>query len=249
MAKDKKNGSTAVAPAERKELAVVNPEAARLFLDETQGTPREVPTQLPQVRIMHDDAQWCLPSGELVYEIAGYPIMYFMTRQWYRQAFKPGGKGQPPDCFSGDCVTPDARSGDKQAEECATCPQSQWESGRDGRGQACATHLWVFLYDPESDNIMFFRAPPSSLSALKGTRFKTGYFGQASARSGGAYEIVWSTFGLTKVDGAKHSVVTPKMGPTAGVETVRKIVDARKRFLAAMREMRGLSPEAVDDEQ
>jgi len=227
------------------------PAAAAAFLAEAKGE-RQVEHKLPLIQIQHRTGEFLLPSGELAREVSGYPVYYFQTRRYYKKPPKPGEKGSPPDCWSGDMVLPSPSSLEIQHEDCAGCPLNQFGTGRDGRSKACGTYTSIFLLNPRFGEIPLgvIVAPPSSLRTLLGTRFQPGYFGQAAARHG-VYEIVWTKFRL-RVQGEGESVtyctLDPVMGPACeDVERVKRIAGVRNQFLALMDEFRSRIPEGYEN--
>jgi len=218
----------------------LNP-AAQAFLQELEGD-RQVPKGIPLISIDHQEGVFVLPSGEIVREIAGYPIYYFQTRRYYERPPMPGSKGQPPDCWSGDLEFPSREAKKVQNAMCSGCPQAEWGTARDGRGQACSTQTWVFLLNPQFGNppIGVIVFPPSSIRRLLGTRTQPGYFGQAGARHG-AYEIVWSVFALERQSGqVPFCIVDPIMGEAVSdIETARVLSRVRNDFRSMMDALRG----------
>jgi len=218
----------------------LNP-AAQAFLQELQGE-REVPRGIPLISIDHKEGVFVLPSGEIVPEIAGYPIYYFQTRRFYERPPMPGSKGQPPDCWSGNLIEPSREAKKIQHATCVGCPQAEWGTARDGRGQACSTQTWVFLLNPQFGNpplgVIVF--PPSSIRRLLGTRTSPGYFGRAGAKHG-AYEIVWTVFELEAQSGqVPFCVVNPIMGEVvSNVETAKVLSRVRNDFKVMMDALRG----------
>jgi hypothetical protein len=219
--------------------------AARAFLDEVKGR-REAPRRVPLVTIRHQEAVFLLPTGETADAVEGYPVYYYSTRRFYA---KPPVEGQssPPDCWSADMVVPDPAARDKQAARCAECPKSQWGTARDGKSQACAQQLFLFLLNPSFGApvpVVAVVFPPSSLKTLLGNRTAPGYIGQAASRHG-VYEIVWTRFELEARGGpVKYAVVRPVMGePARDLEEIRRIARARDAFEELFESMRGATAE------
>ncbi len=222
---------------------------AKAFLDKVEGQ-RQIPVQIPLVKINHGEGSFQLPTGELVESISGYPVYYFHTRKFYKSAYQPGKSG-PPDCWSSDLVEPHMSSVQKQAESCAQCPMNVFGTGRDGRSMACNVQTWVFLLNPEFGNppLWVLVVPVSSLKILVGNRFSQGYFAQAIAKHE-VYEIVWSKFGLTRTaEGAPHCLLVPTMGPAANdPEQCQMIASIRNEFLTRMDGLRMKTPDLGRDE-
>lgn len=228
-------------------------EAAELFLDGLKGD-REVPKAIPLVSIDHKEGRFRAPTGELIEAISGFPICYFQTRKYYKRPFQAGSKGQAPDCWSADLIRPHSTSLEKQSETCATCPMSQFGTGRDGRSQACGSFTWVFLVNPAfgTPPLAVILCPPSSIRSLLGTRFEAGYFSKAQAKAN-AYEIVWSTFRLRRpAPESPHVLIDPQMGPSLKMpedrENILRLKTLRDGFFEAMQAFRLQTPEMVEDE-
>jgi hypothetical protein len=218
------------------------------------GERKEAPVKLPLIKILHKTAEFQLPNGELVQEIAGYPVYHFLTRRYYEKAFRMGEKGQPPDCYSVDMIEPHPGSKNKQCDTCAACKMAQFGTGRDGRVPACSTFTWTFLLNPQfgPTPIGVLIAPPSSLRALVGSMFAPGYFAQAQARNGN-YELTWTRFRLRPVgEGGEvaYSVLEPAMGPVQqDPEKCKQIGLIYKQFKKLMDEFRSGVTDLPSDEE
>lgn len=217
-------------------------EAAQAFLDEIKG-PREEVHNIPLISIDHREAQFQLPSGELVETVAGYPIYFFQTRRFYEKPPVPGlTKGAPPDCWSADMVEPHTSSLKIQHPTCAGCPRDAWGTGRDGRSKACGAYTWVFLLNPQFGQppIAAVMMPPSSIRTMMGTRFEGGYFAKCRAKHR-VYEIVWTTLTLQQQgDQVIYCTVEPLMGPACSdVAMVKQLASLRNTWHTAMESLRG----------
>lgn len=256
MAKSKPNQqNTTMAPADppkgRQELVTVTPPdltmapampaTARVFLDGATGS-QEQPKGVPIIRIDHKEGLFVLPSAELVESVAGFPILFYRTRKFYKDAYRVGEKGKPPDCWSADLVTPSPLARMKQAETCATCKWSLFESARDGRSQACSEITWNFLINPifGTPPLAVLVTTPSSIRALHGTKVHQGYYAAAKAAHG-AFQIVWTTFRLERAaQGSPHCIVVPEMGQAChSEEQARVLLELHNRCRDMMDAMRG----------
>jgi len=221
--------------------------AAQTFLSEARGVA-ETERKPPIIRINHKEGKFELPGGELAPEVAGYVLYQFQTRSWYKSAYKAGER-KPPDCFSTDTIRPDASSPDPQGSPegtCAGCPMSAFGTGRDGRSQACATRGWLFLFNSAfgAPPVAALVAPPSSLSAVYGSRFQAGYLERLKNRHG-AYQIVWSVFTLEHHgEGVEYSTLVPHAGPVlTDAEQLRALAQFHNTFRPALEAMRGKAGE------
>jgi hypothetical protein len=223
-------------------------DAARLFLQEAKG--RSVaPPKMPIVSIDHQSGVFVLPTGESAEAVSGYPIYGFQTRKYYKESYKSGTKGMPPDCWSKDMIEPHVPVRLKQADDCGSCPMSKFGSGRDGRSQACQVQSWIFLLNRSFGvvPIGILIAPPSSIRVLMGTKFKPGYFSKAEAAYG-CYQIVHTTFRLKRA-GDVHCILDPVMGPAiSDKQMVEKMIEIHNTFRSAMEAMRDDTPSVRADE-
>lgn len=199
------------------ELAIggaISPAAAS-FLSTVKGKQPD-PTRIPLIEIDHQTATWVLPGGEVAEAIEGYAVFYFQTRRWYRDRYDPSQKGRAPDCMSADMITPHPSSPDPQGGpqgKCLGCPMAQFGSADTGRGQACAVFTTVFLINSEfgSPPCGYFMAPPSSMAALLGSRFKGGHFARCKQRAG-AFQLARSRFHLSRpAPKSPHCVIVPEV--------------------------------------
>lgn len=92
------------------------------------------------------------------------------SRTFYAGKYDPDAKPTLPDCWSNDGTVPDAKASNKQAPNCANCPQNIVGSGENGKGRACRYQRRVALLlegDPSGDAYQF-NIPAKSLFG-KGT--------------------------------------------------------------------------------
>lgn len=226
--------------------------AAELFLRQAEGEC-EQPSKVAIIAIDHDSGQFKMPSGELVDEVQGYVVHSFRTRKWYEKPYKPGQRGVAPDCWSADMLAPHPSSANRQSSTCATCKHNKFGTAQGGAGKSCREQTWLFLCNPVFGAgglppIAVLIAPPSSFHALDGGAMKPGFFAQAIALSGGAYQLVWAKFSLDRQPGAKHSTLAPSLGPVCtDPDEVTALVKIRNCFLDLMQRMSGMTP-TVDSE-
>lgn len=220
--------------------------AAQMFIDKSKGLKQEF-VWMPLIQINHRTGTFVMPTGEQVEEVSGYPIYVFQTRKFYRKAYDPRSQTGPPDCWSADMLEPHPSSLRKESDTCANCPHNVFGSGKEGRGKACSTATWTFLLSKAFGKppIAVVISPPSSLKSLVGNMYNPGYFSRMQ-KLAGAYQIVWTTFRLTPVEGGVHYTVEPVQGPVCdNLDHVKLIADLRNKFMEQMEEMRGSSPEVV----
>lgn len=226
--------------------------SARMFLEQAQGIA-PAPPKIPLLGIDHKEAQFVLPSGEVVDSVNGFPVYYFNTRGYYKAPPRAGEKGKPPDCWSPDMLAPSPQSTDKQCDTCAECPHNQFGTARDGRGKACSTKTWLFLVNPLFGDIPIavLVLPPSSLRVLFGTRFQGGFLQQMSARYG-AYQVAWVKWRL-KPEGdprsVQYCVIDPEPIAAANERQAEKLIEIHNKAVSIMNDMRGMTPQVSSPEE
>jgi hypothetical protein len=103
-----------------------------------------------------------LDGVESVKDLEGVIVGWRDTRQYWAESFDDTGGGTPPDCSSEDGVTGVGDPGG----DCASCPFSQWGSGKNN-AQACRATRPMLFVTPQSIIPMVIVVPPSSLQAMK----------------------------------------------------------------------------------
>lgn len=87
-------------------------------------------------------------------------------RTFYEGAYDPENSA-PPDCFSYDGVTPDARGPGRQAEACGACKQSEWGSATSKLTgaivPACRQHKDIVIKIMGVEGAWLLRIPPASI--------------------------------------------------------------------------------------
>ena len=86
-------------------------------------------------------------------------------REYYASAYDPDAKATLPDCWSNLGDKPEAKVGDRQAANCASCPQNIDGSGTNGKGKACRfkRKVAIMLEGDTSGDIYQFNIPAKSL--------------------------------------------------------------------------------------
>ena len=86
-------------------------------------------------------------------------------RSFYATAYDPDAKPTLPDCWSDLGDVPAAGAANKQASNCANCPQNIAGSGTNGKGRACRFQRKValLLEGDETGEIYQFQIPAKSL--------------------------------------------------------------------------------------
>ncbi len=104
-----------------------------------------------------DDNGDDIPAGE----IQGTIIFAQPVRSWWENK---DITNSPPDCKSMDTKVPVPGMPKVQSKTCASCPRSQWGTGKDGRGQDCTERLNVFfLYQVDDTVPTLVSLPPTQL--------------------------------------------------------------------------------------
>lgn len=87
------------------------------------------------------------------------------SREFYAGAYDPDAKGTLPDCYSLLGDKPEGKSSDRQAANCASCPQNIDGSGQNGKGKACRfkRKIALMLEGDASGDLYQFNVPAKSL--------------------------------------------------------------------------------------
>lgn len=87
------------------------------------------------------------------------------SREYYASAYDPDAKATLPDCWSPLGDKPEEKSENRQAANCATCPQNIAGSGTNGKGRACRfkRKIAILLDGDSSGDVYQFNIPAKSL--------------------------------------------------------------------------------------
>lgn len=87
------------------------------------------------------------------------------SREFYAGQYDPDAKGTMPDCWSLLGDKPDAKAGNRQAANCASCPKNIDGSGQNGKGKACRfkRKIALLLEGDTSGEVYQFNVPAKSL--------------------------------------------------------------------------------------
>lgn len=96
-----------------------------------------------------------------------------LSKTWYEKGYVEGNSA-PPDCWSGNSITPDPMSPKVQSSTCATCPRNVWggritENGKRAKECADAKRMAVVFVDElleAEPEVMMLRVPAASLGDL-----------------------------------------------------------------------------------
>jgi hypothetical protein len=117
---------------------------------------------LPRVRMpAAGGTTWELPTGEPAKEIEGVIVHRQLTRAYWAADFDGGASA--PDCSSSDAVTGIGTPGGS----CATCPNAQFGSASDGRGQACRLITQLYVSVDGAPLPWVLSLPPSAATATR----------------------------------------------------------------------------------
>ncbi len=88
-----------------------------------------------------------------------------VSRTFYAGKYDPDAKPTLPDCWSNNGDTPEAKSPNRQAANCANCPNNIEGSGQNGKGKACRfqRRVALLLEGDESGDTYQFNIPAKSL--------------------------------------------------------------------------------------
>jgi hypothetical protein len=95
-------------------------------------------------------------------ELVGVILAWKDKRTYYEKEFGSGDT-TPPDCSSDDLKTGIGLPGG----DCATCEFAEWDSGKNGVGQACKVTRELLVLRPDKTLPCIVPVGPGSLGALK----------------------------------------------------------------------------------
>lgn len=95
--------------------------------------------------------------------IEGIIVFSNLSRSYWADGIEDGGGGNPPDCYSNDCITGKGDPGG----DCGACHLAQFGSSDKGEGQACKQTRQLFLLRPGDMLPTVVSIPPSSLKNAK----------------------------------------------------------------------------------
>jgi len=164
------------------------------------------PNDLTRVRVPAGGATvWqidTIDGTKNVEKIEGVIVAKRNFRVFYPAAFTGGNEA--PSCASQDGITgyghPEATAldpfpdGPMTTSECAKCPNAEWGTGKDGRGQACSARMALYVLRPDALLPIVLDLPPTSLRNQK--QYFLGLTG-----SGKSFKKVLTRIGLEKTSG------------------------------------------------
>jgi len=146
----------------------------------------------PVIKSIHQGQMFEMPDGQKVESFTGIIIDISRANAFWHESFDTGGGGHIPDCFSVDGLVPSHNSADKQSDDCATCPQNQFGSDRDGgRGKACKNMKRIFVLLPGEQFPFRLIASPANIRSIDS------YVTQLSSKAI-PYQLVVTEFSLYK---------------------------------------------------
>jgi hypothetical protein len=141
----------------------------------------------------------------------------------------PDNTGTPPDCASLDMVYGIGMYGRGSAVNpeglCATCPQDEWGSGREGRGKACRERREVYVLRAEDMLPIVVQVPITSLRALEKYAVALAAGKADRGRSHRLHSVV-TRLALEQATGAgkqKYSVIVPSFVQALTPEQARRM--------------------------
>jgi hypothetical protein len=226
-------------------------DALAFFREETAATTEGLQVTFPRVKFPTSGSSFFeLPSitgePEAVREIEGTIVFKQNVRAWWM-----GEDGEtsftvtnsPPACASFDGVKPNAGE-HRQAENCAGCPRAQWDTGKEGHGQACKARLNVFILRPDEEIPTLISIPPTALKLF--SKYAVGLRQKKSALI--ATTTVFGLQDQTSSGGTAYKGLTLRMGKPltfADMKAARAVSDA---FASAMTQ-RGIQVDEAAGEE
>ena len=223
---------TALSPTEQQE-------AIAFFREESAATTEGLHVTFPRAKFPTSGSSfWEIPSvtgePEAAKEIEGVVVCKQNTRAWWgdpkTQETSFEITNTAPTCSSLDGVTP-IESEDRQAMSCAGCPHARWDTGKDGRGQACKSRLNVFILRPGDEIPTLISLPPTAIKPF-------GAYAVGLRQKKSALIAVTTIFGLQDAKssgGTAYKGIALRMGKPltfTEMKAARTISDA---FESAMR--------------
>lgn len=113
-----------------------------------------------------------LTGPEAEPEIRGIIIAWQHWQVYYSKPLEETGGGSPPDCSSrdgqmGTLSEAYNSEGIGMFGPCASCPNNQWGTGRNGRGKACKEVRALFLLREGDTFPTLLTMPPTSIKPIK----------------------------------------------------------------------------------
>lgn len=139
-------------------------ELAKSIAQPSGGTNRRIQTNTNGTfrRVVNGQQIGNAIRGEFSAIIVG--MLPKVSRQFYASSYDPTAKATLPDCWSNLGNVPEEGAPNKQASNCAVCPQNVAGSGNGGKGRACKFQRRVALILPgRGAEVYQFNIPATSL--------------------------------------------------------------------------------------
>lgn len=164
-------------------------------------------------------------------------IIYKHNHNNYYAAEYDGG-GEPPDCYSNDCISGIGNPGGS----CANCPLNAWGSAKKGNGKACSNKTMLFLLMPDSLLPVSVDLPPTSAAIVRT------FFLKLSSKALKYSDIVVD-LSLEKKKGAgpDYSALVIKMDSKLNPEEKAKIAGYRESIVPSLKSAMESARVPLDD--
>jgi hypothetical protein len=133
-----------------------------LYTDNSEVVPH---AGINTIKIVRETAQFQTGPEEFAKSFVAHPLLIHRANQWWKTSFNDRKEGEStvPNCFSMDDYRP--CGGDMiQSDFCATCPQNEFGSGKEGRGKSCRNTIRILLLRENSLLPELLICPPTSVS-------------------------------------------------------------------------------------
>lgn len=204
--------------------------------------------EFPKIDVLHSAAMFEFPDGTKVDTFEGTIIEILPARAWWEKAMSK--ENLPPDCHSGDWLTPDSDAPNKQARTCAQCSHNVWGTGVDAtgeptRGKACRMRKRVFLHLPGHEIPFLLSVPPKSLRSLR--KYLVDDLSDKKIQK----NRILTTFGLDpQTEGAqKFSILTFIAGAELSLQEYLAVRKKREAYLSNMTSVKIGTDEFTGDEE
>jgi len=188
---------------------------ALAMMGEMPGLPEDV--ALPELKISREALQFQV-DGEFVKSFSGVVLHWHNTNTFWEHEYGSGETAYPT-CLSVDGVKPAAIATEgyqQQAETCAACPFSQWDTGKDGVGKACPPARRLYILRDGHAIPSTLRVPATSLRRRGPLNtWHVAAVNETTAKYGRAVlPIVHTEFSLARgksASGFETAILTPRI--------------------------------------
>jgi len=157
-----------VVPFEQYEVATMDRKELKSLMAETLGSLELTEFDLERITVPGSGGiTWEIMNAEGETDAVKYfdaiILNFKSTRSFYEESYEESGGGAPPICSSNDGHTGVGVPGGN----CQLCPNAQFGSKEDGRGQACTQNMILFIIRENEIMPSIVKIPPTSIRDIK----------------------------------------------------------------------------------